>query len=333
MRLEQFQYVVEIAHSKSMSKASKKLYITQPSLSTAIQNFEDELGFQIFKRSSQGVSLTDKGAVLLDIAENIVKYIDEVKELSNPDNQLASNVVIAAVPIVCNALTINLIERLRYQKDNINLQIQELRPAKILPALLSGSCDLALGIYYNSSKEQIMQEAARNNIIIEPIFKDSMYAFLPRDHTFARQKSVAVADLLDDTPIFFTDHTLIDNTDDKELKDSEIKNHYYSFNDRNTIKQAISKGLGYALLPHLMAVDDLYVNSGMVVPRPLNDTKVSLTIFLAYPGKHTLTKAEEKIISILKELFTNIQNRISNSTTENSQEEEIDNCCNYLIFY
>ena len=61
MRLEHFQYVVEIAHCKSMSKASKKLYITQPSLSTAIQNLGDELGFQIFKRSASGVALTEKG--------------------------------------------------------------------------------------------------------------------------------------------------------------------------------------------------------------------------------------------------------------------------------
>lgn len=331
MRLEQFQYVVEIAHCKSMSKASKKLYITQPSLSTAIQNFEDELGFQIFKRSSQGVTLTDKGAILLDIAENIVKYVDEVKELSNPDNQLSSNVIISAIPIVCNSLTITLIEHLRRQENNINLQIQELRPTKVLPSLLSGSCDLALGIYYTSTKEQILQEALRNNITIEPLFEDTMYAFLPRNHPFSMQDSVAVSDLLDDTPIFFSDHMLIDNTDDSEPKDSEVKNHYYSFNDRNTIKQAISKGLGYSLLPRLMAVDDVYVNSGMVVPRPLSDTNISLTIFLAYPGKHVLTKAEQQVITTLKELFGDIQKRFADSEKDYQQEKHGDH--NHLIFY
>ena len=64
MRLEHFQYIVEIARCKSMSKASKKLFITQPSLSTAIQGLETELGFQIFKRSASGVALTDKGDIL-----------------------------------------------------------------------------------------------------------------------------------------------------------------------------------------------------------------------------------------------------------------------------
>ena len=56
MRLEQLLYCIEVANSKSMSQAAKKLFMTQPSLSTAIQNLEEELGFQIFKRSTHGVS-------------------------------------------------------------------------------------------------------------------------------------------------------------------------------------------------------------------------------------------------------------------------------------
>ena len=43
MRLEHFNYIIEIARYKSMSKASKQLFITQPSLSTAIQSLEEEL--------------------------------------------------------------------------------------------------------------------------------------------------------------------------------------------------------------------------------------------------------------------------------------------------
>lgn len=106
MRLEHFHYIVEIARCKSMSKASKKLYITQPSLSTAIQNLEDELGFQIFKRSASGVALTDKGEQLLEIAENIVNQLERVKELADPDTDTMVHLNLAAVPVFCNALMI-----------------------------------------------------------------------------------------------------------------------------------------------------------------------------------------------------------------------------------
>lgn len=330
MRLEQFQYVVEIAHCKSMSKASKKLYITQPSLSTSIQNFEDELGFQIFKRSSQGVTLTDKGEALLAIAENIVQHLEEVKELSNPDHELNSSVALAAVPVVCNALIINLIDQLRCQEHSINLQIHELRPCKILPSLLSGASDLALGTYSPGTKEAILQEASRAGLILEPIFEDCMYAFLHRNHPLATESAIAVSDLANDTPIFFNDHTLMDH-DGSCATETEMTSHYYSFTDRSSIKQAITKGLGYAILPRLMAMDDVYVNSGMIVALPLTDTDIGLTTFLAYSGKHSLSKAEKQIIQNIKQLYQDIDQKIKSRT------DQLQNKCgashNNLIFY
>ena len=138
MRLEHFQYVVEIAHCKSMSKASKKLYITQPSLSTAIQNLEEELGFQIFKRSASGVALTEKGEEFFKIAEEMVKQLGLIKDLSDPNKETVTTLNLAAVPVFCNALMIHLIQLLKRNHPQINVNIMELRPTKVLPTLVSG---------------------------------------------------------------------------------------------------------------------------------------------------------------------------------------------------
>ena len=178
MRLEHFQYVVEIARCKSMSKASKKLYITQPSLSTAIQNLEDELGFQIFKRSASGVALTEKGEEFLKISEEMVKQLGLIKDLSDPDKETVTTLNLAAVPVFCNALMIQLIQLLKKNHPQINVNIMELRPTKILPTLVSGQADLAIGTFSPSTREQVFQEAAKNNLIIEPIYEDEMYCFL-----------------------------------------------------------------------------------------------------------------------------------------------------------
>ncbi len=61
MRLNQIQYVLEIAKTHSFSKASKKLFISQSALSTAVASLEEELGVTIFNRTSRGVFLTDDG--------------------------------------------------------------------------------------------------------------------------------------------------------------------------------------------------------------------------------------------------------------------------------
>ena len=59
MRLEQLQYLVEISNSKSISIASENLYISQPALSRAVKNLEEELGVTLLFRTVDGVRLTD----------------------------------------------------------------------------------------------------------------------------------------------------------------------------------------------------------------------------------------------------------------------------------
>lgn len=63
MTLQQLRYAIGIAESPSVNKAAEKLYISQPSLTAAIHELEDELGITIFNRTSRGVSLTRRGRV------------------------------------------------------------------------------------------------------------------------------------------------------------------------------------------------------------------------------------------------------------------------------
>lgn len=334
MRLEHFQYVVEIARCKSMSKASKKLYITQPSLSTAIQNLEDELGFQIFKRSAAGVALTEKGEELLKIAEEMVKQLGLIKDLSNPDHETNTTLNLVAVPVFCNALMIHLIQLLKRNHPNINVNIIELRPNKILPTLVSGQADLAIGTFSPSTKEQIFQESARNNIIIEPVYDDSMYCFLHRNHPLAQKKSVTFDELADSStiPAFFNDHVLMDSYESVQQANTEYSSNYYSFTDRASIKKAVSKGLAYAVLPHLMAYDDVYVNSGMIIPVPLVDADVSLTTYIAYSARNTLPKSARLTIELIRQMYQDIAAKHA-ADRKKIEREEITSKNNQFLLY
>ena len=65
MRIEQFEYLLEISQNKSMNAASKNLHISPQALSNSIKKLEDELGLTILERTSMGVSLTPDGKSLL----------------------------------------------------------------------------------------------------------------------------------------------------------------------------------------------------------------------------------------------------------------------------
>ncbi len=337
MRLEHFQYIVEIARCKSMSKASKKLFITQPSLSTAVQNLETELGFQIFKRSASGVALTDRGASLLQIAEEIVHQLDLIKELSDPDITTSVTVNVAAVPVFCNALMMDLIQQLHRDYPFINLNIVELRPCKILPELISGTADIAIGCYQPSTKEQILQEATKNGFVIEPVFQDKMICFMPRNHQLARVSKVTYNDLQScGIPVaLYNDYALMDSYDcitSNDVQEIEIGTDSFVFTDRSSIKKAVSKGLAYATLPRLMSYDDIYVTSGMIIPVPLGDTNTKLTMFLAYPTRGSLPHASTVTLDAIRILFQKMTALFAEQD-RNSKEAEIETLHNQHLVY
>lgn len=60
MTINQLKYIIAISKVNSINEAAKKLYISQPSLTNALQSLENEVGFDIFIRSKSGISLTVK---------------------------------------------------------------------------------------------------------------------------------------------------------------------------------------------------------------------------------------------------------------------------------
>src|ERR1700755_1075433 len=68
MELRHLRYFVAIAEEGSFTRASERLWVAQPGLSTQIRRLESELGVQLFERHTRGVDLTDAGELFLERA-------------------------------------------------------------------------------------------------------------------------------------------------------------------------------------------------------------------------------------------------------------------------
>lgn len=82
MKLDQLEQVVEIANTRSISKAATNLFLSQPSLSTSIKQLEGELGADIFSRTRKGVELTPFGMNFVKYAEKILEQVHTLGKLS-----------------------------------------------------------------------------------------------------------------------------------------------------------------------------------------------------------------------------------------------------------
>ena len=80
MTLTQLHYIITIAQTKSLNKAAEQLFVSQPSLTSAVKELEKELGITLFYRSGRGVTLTNDGIEFLLYAKQIYGQYETVME-------------------------------------------------------------------------------------------------------------------------------------------------------------------------------------------------------------------------------------------------------------
>ena len=82
MEIKQLKYFVVAADVGSFSEAAKVLYTTQSSISKVIASLEKELGYKLFKREKNGISLTQEGYIFHEKASSLVSEFDSLKNSS-----------------------------------------------------------------------------------------------------------------------------------------------------------------------------------------------------------------------------------------------------------
>lgn len=324
MHLKQLQYIVEVAKCKSFSKASKKLYVTQPSLSTSISSFEEEMGMTIFHRTPSGVILTKDGEKILPQIEFILANIEQLSTLGKQTFSKYTT-TLAAIPAACNGLTINLLSVLAKEHLDITLNILEIRPQKILSSINNGLADIVIGSYTADNYKQIQQEAQKYNLHLEPLMEDYLYVFLPRNHPLANRPSLCLKELLHEYQATFNDSLLLENAD-YTVNEEEYLSACYTFSDRSSIKQAVAAGLAYAILPHQMVLDDIYVSSGLIKAVPITNNQLKLTNYVAWRKSNYSPKQEQVILEQIRLLFAQYAKRldkIASNVTNQSAETTI----------
>lgn len=85
MTIQQLRYAVAISEAGSFNKASERLYVAQPSLTTAMQELEKELEVTLFSRSGRGAVLTNDGVEFIHYARQVLQQYDGLLERFGKD--------------------------------------------------------------------------------------------------------------------------------------------------------------------------------------------------------------------------------------------------------
>lgn len=143
--LSGYKIFYEVASCGNISKAAKKLYISQPAISKSIVKLEDGLETKLFKRNSRGVTLTDEGAMLYEYIKEAFESINTAEtELRRIKEFNIGHIQIGASTTLCRYILMPYLQRFMEQYPNIRVSIVTQGSAQTLALLDSRKLDLGL---------------------------------------------------------------------------------------------------------------------------------------------------------------------------------------------
>lgn len=195
MELRTLRYFIAVAQEGSLTNASKRLHITQPTLSRQLADLEDELGRQLFLRTRGGTELTEYGTVLLRYAQSITELVSKAEEdIKLPEHSVTGSVHVGAGETEAMSILAQAMLNTRNKYPGIDFQLHSGTSADLMDGLVRGEYDFLL--------ECELQPHANLNVLELP-FRDRWGALAPSDHPLAAKDSVQLEDLAPPSP-----HTL-----------------------------------------------------------------------------------------------------------------------------
>jgi len=147
MNLQQFRFVREtIRRDFNLTEAAHSLFTSQPGVSKAILEFEDELGVQIFERHGKRIKgLTKPGVAVAQVVDRIMREIDNLKKVSDEfARRDEGSMVIACTHTQARYVLPKVIPAFRELFPKVRLSLAEGSPSQLAAMVLSGHADLAI---------------------------------------------------------------------------------------------------------------------------------------------------------------------------------------------
>lgn len=144
MDIRALRYFVELVREQSFTRASEKLFVTQPTISKMIRNMEEELGQPLLSRVGRRFTLTDSGQVLFNRAQTILAEMQQLEAELADLQSLQSGRLALGIPPMVGHVYADLIRTYRSRYPGVELSIVEYGGRRIEQAVLAGELDLAI---------------------------------------------------------------------------------------------------------------------------------------------------------------------------------------------
>ena len=286
MELRQLEYFQMASRLKNITRAAKRLKVSQPNITVSIKKLEAELGIQLFDRSQKQLTLTPEGAVFLSRVEVALRCLKDALTEVNDFKQLQKGVIKIGIPPMMGAVLF----------PKIFSEFQEIHPALDVLLFEEGSIsildmlerdELDFGIVITSN--------APSNLNILPMARSKLVACVSINSPIAKKKFFSDSDIAASKLILMKEGSYLRRIIQERLKKLKISPHIVLESGQiPTIKGLVAHNVGVAFL-----LDFIAENSKNICAMPLKNP-IYVEIGLAWKKDRYVSKAAQAFINFCK---------------------------------
>lgn len=185
MELRQLRYFVAVAEGGNISRAAKKIFLTQPALSRQIKALEDEIGQCLLERQVHSIRLTPVGESLLREARELLQQAEQMIERVRSAGR-GVRLRVGYAPSLATGMLSAAVENFTQAHPNARVELFDLATKEMLAGLEGGKLDVAV---------TVAQQRETRGLVWTPLTRAAWQLAVNRNHPLARRKRITPAEV------------------------------------------------------------------------------------------------------------------------------------------
>jgi DNA-binding transcriptional LysR family regulator len=292
MNLNQLHVFCTVADEKSLTRAAKKLHLSQPAVSGQVKAMESLYSLCLFERTNHGVELTSAGEVVYRYARQLINIHDDMKQAleamscAQPCHlTVGASTVVGGYPLPCSIFVF----KERHPQASIRLDVAN--SAAILEKVRTAALDLAI-------IEGPVDDA---EVVVIPCADDEMALVVPYIEPWINMSEITLKGL-QGLPLIIREQ----GSGTRSVLEAALAGHGLSLNDLNiatemgnldSVKSAVEAGHGVAVLPLFTIRKELYTK--MLKAIPIRDLELKLNYKVIYHRNQIISEITKAFIRLV----------------------------------
>ena len=196
MTLTQLRYAITISETGSFNKAAQILYVSQPSLSNAIHDLEDEFSITIFHRSGRGISLTNEGVEFITYARQVYHQYESLLDKFGKNGNLKKKFGVSTQHY--SFATKSFVEMVKkFNTAEYDFAIRETKTREVIDDVSTQKSEIGILYLSNFNKNMILKMLNSADLEFHHLINCQIYVYIYKDHPLAKKEIIPFDDLKD----------------------------------------------------------------------------------------------------------------------------------------